>query len=106
MSFKEQQEYYDSLQNKYKRERELLENYKSICNFDITELEKGPSESFLNSRDLQPGPEGEPAVPSTLGAVESTCHDALNPQPMLDSLNPAIKEENNSLMETDNSQAV
>lgn len=113
MSYKEQQEYYDSLQTKYTRERELLEDYKSICKFDITELEKGPSESFLNSNDQQvdqPAAEVDvPVVPvSTTEAVgiDSTDLGDLNQQASLDPVEPVIKEENTSLMETDDSVAI
>lgn len=113
MSYKEQREYYDSLQTKYTRERELLEDYKSICKFDITELEKGPSESFLNSNDQQvdqPAAEVDvPVVPvSTTEAVgiDSTDLGDLNQQASLDPVEPVIKEENTSLMETDDSVAI
>lgn len=112
MSYKEQQEYYDSLQTKYTRERELLENYKTICKFDVTELEKGPSESFLNSNDQQmdqPTEEDVPVVPFSATeaiGIDNTDLGDLNQQAPVDPVDPAIKEENNSLMETDNTVAL
>lgn len=48
MSLMEQQEYYESLLKKYKNDKELLVSYKDICTFDISKLEKGPTEQFLN----------------------------------------------------------
>ena len=50
MSLMEQQEYYESLLKKYKNDKELLVSYKDICTFDISQLEKGPSEEFLNKQ--------------------------------------------------------
>ncbi len=49
MSYSEQQEYYESLLKKYKTERELLESYKDMCKFDINDLDKEPSESYLKN---------------------------------------------------------
>lgn len=56
MSLIEQEEYYESLLKKYKKDKELLVSYKDICNFDISKLEQGPTESFLSSskRSTQP----------------------------------------------------
>lgn len=60
MSLVEQQEYYESLLKKYKKDKELLVQYKELCQFDISQLEKGPSEEFLNSK--KPTTNEPPAV--------------------------------------------
>jgi hypothetical protein len=42
MSQSEQQDYYETLLKQYKREHELLNSYKEMCKFDITQLEQQP----------------------------------------------------------------
>jgi hypothetical protein len=54
MSLMEQQEYYESLLKKYKKDKELLVSYKELCSFDISQLEKGPTEEFLSQNNAIP----------------------------------------------------
>ena len=42
MSHTEQLDYYQTLLKQYKRENELLNSYKDICGFDISQLEQQP----------------------------------------------------------------
>ena len=62
MSHQEHQEYYETLLKQYNHEKELLKNYQEMCTFDISRLEKGPTENFLNNRS-----EGEPTISPASG---------------------------------------
>ena len=107
MSYTEQQEYYESLLKQYKKEKELLKSYKEICKFDITELEKGPSEGFLNNQEPAVAVASVPSDPITLlpelplidSDLSNLDHQAIQG---LDQIN-TVKEEN--LMELDTFQA-
>lgn len=105
MSYTEQQEYYESLLKKYKKEKELLESYKEICKFDIADLKKGPSESFLNNQETAQAtlnPDPITLLPDL--NINETDLTGLDQQTLqgLDQIN-SIKDEN--LMELDTFQA-
>ena len=105
MSYTEQQEYYESLLKQYKNEKERLESYKEMCkHIDISELEKGPSESYLmnnnnnnNNNQIIPVEDAETADKivedfKELASFDTNFDDA---QPIM-----PIKEEN-TFMEMD-----
>ena len=100
MSYTEQQEYYETLLKQYKREKELLESYKEICQFDINQLEKGPSESFLNNNDNKtPDPiEGQ----ETINDVSDLTNLETLQLPLTE---PVLIKEEITAMEMDNFQA-
>jgi hypothetical protein len=47
MSHTEQQEYYETLLKQYKHEHELLNSYKEMCKFDVTQLEQQPDDETV-----------------------------------------------------------
>lgn len=99
MSFTEQQEYYESLHKQFKREKELLESYKDICQFDINQLKKGPSESFLKNENNVPEPvDGQETLPDVTDLENLDDLQLPLAEPVL------IKEETTA-MEMDNFQA-
>ena len=98
MSYTEQQEYYESLLKQYKNEKERLESYKEMCkHIDISDLEKGPTESFLNNNQIIPVDDAETADKivedfKELASFDTNFDDA---QPIM-----PLKEEN-TFMEMD-----
>lgn len=98
MSYTEQQEYYESLLAQYKKEKQYLESYKDICKFDISDLEKGPSESFLNSQTKQ---EEKPFDQIIEPEIDLASLDQSNIQPQFTEPIISINDDNN-LMELDN----
>ncbi len=85
----------------YKREKQLLESYKDICKFDINDLEKGPSESFLHAQASKSDEKISETVYDT-AIIDETDLAELDQAalPDLDELN-SLNEDNN-LMELDN----
>jgi hypothetical protein len=53
MSLKEQETYYETLLGQYKRETELIESYKHMCQFDMEKLESMPASFGAASSDPQ-----------------------------------------------------
>lgn len=79
VSMNEQQAYYEQLVSQYKRETELIDSYKKMCQFDVVKLDR---------------------VPNTLDEVASTLKEAAAELAAHDEANDQIKSEKNDMDES------